>query len=215
MKMKSLVLLAMAIGCGLVAMLGVRQVLSGDKGAATETEKVLVAVTNIMPGQPLDDTNVAFKEWPKDRLPQGAVTSQEQYIERSLRVAVVPNEVIMVAKLNEKGVFGGSSEIPAGLRVATVPVTATKTHSGLILRFRHLQREPDALIGGAAEDVHAVRIGHVVGENGSRGVAAGHVRKVVQSLQALQKRQAGGCLTRSEGSLDIDLRSDRQHVQFG
>ena len=34
MKMKSLVLLAMAIGCGLVAMLGVRQVLSGDKGAA-------------------------------------------------------------------------------------------------------------------------------------------------------------------------------------
>jgi len=133
MKMKSLVLLAMAIGCGLVAMLGVRQVLSGDKGAATETEKVLVAVTNIMPGQPLDDTNVAFKEWPKDRLPQGAVTSQEQYIERSLRVAVVPNEVIMVAKLNEKGVFGGSSEIPAGLRVATVPVTATKTHSGLIL----------------------------------------------------------------------------------
>ena len=53
MKMKSLVLLAMAIGCGLVAMLGVRQVLSGDKGPAVETAKVLVAVTNIMPGQPL------------------------------------------------------------------------------------------------------------------------------------------------------------------
>ena len=31
MKMKSLVLLAMAIGCGLVAMLGVQQVFSGDK----------------------------------------------------------------------------------------------------------------------------------------------------------------------------------------
>jgi pilus assembly protein CpaB len=133
MKMKSLVLLAMAIGCGLVAMLGVRQVLSGDKGPAVETAKVLVAATNIMPGQPLDDTNVAFKEWPKDRIPQGAVTTQEQYVERSLRVSAVPNEVIMAAKLNEKGVFGGSSEIPAGMRVATVPVTATQTHSGLIL----------------------------------------------------------------------------------
>jgi pilus assembly protein CpaB len=133
MKMKSLVLLAMAIGCGLVAMLGVRQVLSGDKGPAVDTVKVLVAVTGIMPGQPLDDTNVAFKDWPKDRVPQGAVTTPEQYAERSLRVTAVPNEVIMAAKLNEKGVFGGSAEIPAGMRVATVPVTATQTHSGLIL----------------------------------------------------------------------------------
>jgi pilus assembly protein CpaB len=133
MKMKSLVLLAMAIGCGLVAMLGVRQVLSGDKGPAVETAKVLVAVTTIMPGQPLDDTNVSFKDWPKDKIPQGAVTAQEQYVERSLKVTAVPNEVIMAAKLNEKGVFGGSAEIPAGMRVATVPVTATQTHSGLIL----------------------------------------------------------------------------------
>lgn len=133
MKMKSLVLLAMAIGCGLVAMLGVRQVLSGDKGPAVETAKVLVAVTNIMPGQPLDDTNVTFKDWPKDKIPQGAVTTHEQYVERSLRVSAVPNEVIMAAKLNEKGVFGATAEIPAGMRVATVPVTATQTHSGLIL----------------------------------------------------------------------------------
>jgi pilus assembly protein CpaB len=132
MKMKSLVLLAMAIGCGFVAMLGVRQVLSGDK-KPVETAKVLEAVTNIMPGVPLDDTNVVLKEWPKDKIPQGAVTSREQYEERSLRVSAVANEPIMLAKLNEKGVFGGSSEIPAGMRVATVPVTVTKTHSGLIM----------------------------------------------------------------------------------
>jgi len=133
MKMKSLILLAMAIGCGFVAMLGVQQVLSGDKKPVEETAKVLVALTTIMPGQPLDDTNVAFKDWPKHQIPQGAVTSHEQYMERSLRVAAVSNELIMVAKLNEKGVFGGSSEIPTGMRVATVPVTVTKTHSGLIL----------------------------------------------------------------------------------
>lgn len=133
MKMKSLVLLAMAVGCGLVAMLGVQQVLSGDKKQAVDTGKVLVTVTNIMPGQPLDDTNVQFKQWPKNQIPEGAVTTKEQYEDRSLRVASVPNEVVMVAKLNEKGVFGGSSEIPEGMRVATVPVNVTKTHSGLIL----------------------------------------------------------------------------------
>jgi pilus assembly protein CpaB len=133
MKMKSLILLVMAIGCGFVAMLGVQQVLSGDKKPRVETATVLIAVTNIMPGQPLDDTNVVFKDWPKAEVPEGAVTTHEQYQERSLRVAAVPNEVIMSAKLNEKGVFGGSSEIPAGMRVATVPVNITKTHSGLIM----------------------------------------------------------------------------------
>jgi pilus assembly protein CpaB len=133
MKMKSLVLLAMAIGCGLVAMLGVQQVLSGDKKPPAEMGKVLVAITNIMPGQPLDESNVAFKEWDKKDIPLGAVTTHEEYQERSLRVSATPNEPIMVAKLNEKGVFGGSSEIPKGMRIATVPVTVTKTHSGLIL----------------------------------------------------------------------------------
>ena len=83
MKMKSLVLLAMAIGCGLVAMLGVQQVLSGDKKPPAETGKVLVAITNIMPGQPLDDSNVAFKAWDKNDIPQGAVTTHEEYQERS------------------------------------------------------------------------------------------------------------------------------------
>lgn len=133
MKMKSLVLLAMAIGCGLVAMLGVQQVLSGDKKPPVETGKVLVAITNIMPGQPLDDANVAFKAWDQNDIPQGAVTKSEEYQDRSLRVSAFPNEPIMIAKLNERGVFGGSSEIPKGMRVATVPVTVTETHSGLIL----------------------------------------------------------------------------------
>ena len=95
---------------------------------------MLVAITNIMPGQPLDDSNVAFKDV-ATRTTFRKVPSPrtKQYQERSLRVSAIPNEPIMIAKLNEKGVFGGSSEIPKGMRVATVPVTVTETHSGLIL----------------------------------------------------------------------------------
>jgi pilus assembly protein CpaB len=133
MKMKSVVLLAMAIGCGIVAMLGVQQVLSGDKKPPVEGGKVLVALTPIMPGVPLDDTNVVFKDWPKEQIPPGAVTDPKQYAKRALRVAAVPNEPIMAAKLGEEGVFGATSEIPKGMRVATVPVTMTQTHSGIIL----------------------------------------------------------------------------------
>lgn len=131
MKMKSLILFAVAIGLGLVAMLGVQKAMSQNQ-TETEYAQVLVASSDIAPGVPLDETNVAFKKWPLDAVPQGAVVKQEQYVERSLKAAAVTGEVIMQAKLGEKGVFGASSEIPDGMRAVTVSVDPTKTHSGQI-----------------------------------------------------------------------------------
>jgi pilus assembly protein CpaB len=132
MKLKSIVLLAVALGCGLVAMLGVQQALSGRKAPKEETAKVLVATAEISPGVPLDEGNTTFKSFPLSAVPQGAVTKREEFEERSMNVRAVPGEVIMLAKLSDKGVFGASAEIPEGMRVITVPVNATTTHSGLI-----------------------------------------------------------------------------------
>ena len=132
MKMKSVVLFALAIGLGLFAMLSVQKVMSQNQTAETEYAQVLVAITDIAPGIPLDDSNVAFRKWPKDAIPEGAVISEEQYVERALKGAAVSGEVVMAAKLGEKGVFGASSEIPDGMRAVTVSVDPTKTHSGQI-----------------------------------------------------------------------------------
>ncbi|MEX0715424.1 MAG: Flp pilus assembly protein CpaB [Planctomycetaceae bacterium] len=131
MKFKSVLLLAVAVGCGLVAMLGVRQVLSGPTEKTTES--VLVAKLEIQAGVPLDETNVGFKDMPIDLIPEGAVTSWEDITDRALRQGAFPDDVITVAKLGEKGYGNASSKIPKGWRVVTVPVDLTKTHSGLIL----------------------------------------------------------------------------------
>lgn len=135
MKLKSVLLLAVALGCGLVAMLGVQQVLSGDRGSNPNDNlvEVLVATAEIAPGTPLTDTNVAFKKWPKDAVPEGGVTQKEQYEERAVKTRTLPGEVIMMAKLGDKGVFGASNDIPEGMRVITVSVDLTMTSSGLIL----------------------------------------------------------------------------------
>ena len=63
MKLKSVLLLAVAMSCGLVAMLGVQQVLSGDKQVNQDDNvtKVLVATAEIVPGHRLDESNVVFK----------------------------------------------------------------------------------------------------------------------------------------------------------
>lgn len=131
MKMKSMVLFAVAIALGLFAMLGVQEVMS-QNNAEEQYAEVLVATTDVAPGVPLDETNVAFKKWPLEAVPQGAVTKEEQYVERALKGNAVAGEPIMQPKLGEKGVFGASSEIPEGMRAVTVSVDPTKTHSGQI-----------------------------------------------------------------------------------
>lgn len=134
MKMKSMVLLAVAAGCGLVAMLGVQQVLSGGNKPDSDSNhvKVLIATAEIAPGIPLDKTNVAFQDWPKDNIPPGAITKEEQYAERALRTRAFAGQPILEPQLGEKGVFNVSVEIPEGMRVVTVAVNLTMIHSGLM-----------------------------------------------------------------------------------
>ena len=133
MKAKSLILLSVAIGCGLVAMLGVQQLVNRGGSTNTETVQVLFARTDIPPGKPLDDTNTVFKSVPLGSQPEGAVTKPEEFDDRSLSVTAVANEPIMLAKLNQKGVHSRSMSIPAGMRVITVPATLTMTHNGFIM----------------------------------------------------------------------------------
>jgi pilus assembly protein CpaB len=130
MKMKSMMLLLVAAGFGLVAMLGVMQVLNG-KGDEPNV-KVAVAIADIPAGMPLDDTNVGFKEFPQSTVPSGAVTKAEEFAGKALVSRAVPGEVIMTAKLGGADAITASHQIPKGMRVATVSVNATKSHSGLI-----------------------------------------------------------------------------------
>ena len=135
MKFKTMLMMVVAIGCGLVAMLGVQQALSGkqtDRPVDDGKTQVLVTTVEVLPGSPLDDTNVKFTEWPKDLVPAGAVTTKEEYAERALTVHALPGEVVMNSRLGEPGIYGASSDIPEGMRVVTVSVDLTMTHSGLI-----------------------------------------------------------------------------------
>lgn len=131
MKSKSLVLLAFAGICGLVAMVGVRKALN-NKEPAVETVSVLVATGDLDATSRLDETNTEFKAVPVDSVPEGAITDRSQCIERQLLVRVMPGDWITVNKLSEKGVAGVVGQIPKGMRVVSVPVNQTTSHSGML-----------------------------------------------------------------------------------
>ena len=133
MKPKTLILMVFALGCGLVAMLGVQQAMSNNGKAQVNKTKVLHALADIPAGVALNETNVEFRELATDDLPDGAITRVEDYEERALMIPVVANDIIIATKLGEKGDFGAAVSIPKGMRVKTIAVNDTKTHSGMLM----------------------------------------------------------------------------------
>ena len=119
--------LVVAAGCGLVAMIGAQQMLA--RGPKAEMVKVLVARQEIDPGLRLTPDSVVFKEFPKDTVPEGAVTKEEEFAERALKTRGYPGQIILVPQLGEKGQFGTSLQIPEGKRLATLKVDAVGIHS--------------------------------------------------------------------------------------
>ncbi len=131
MKNKSLLLFAVAAGCGLVAMVGAQRMMA-DRTPQVDTVRVLVARIDIDAGVKLDKESVMFRDLARDAVPEGAIVSEEQFQERALRSRAYAGQVLLVAQLGEKGVFGTSIKIPKGMRLVSLPVTATMTHSGIM-----------------------------------------------------------------------------------
>ena len=78
MRTKSLTLLALAGGCGIVASIGISQVLdSHQTQLMVETKPIYVALHNINLGDPIDVSMVSFQDWPKDKIPRGAIAQLE------------------------------------------------------------------------------------------------------------------------------------------
>jgi pilus assembly protein CpaB len=133
MKNQSLLLLALAGGCGLVAMFGVKQLIDNKPEADQEdTVPVLCASAEIQVGEPLNELNTKFVDVNVSAIPEGAVVEVTEIEERALRVPASPGDWITTGKLTEKGEFGVIGQIPPGMRVKTIPVDGTQVHSGML-----------------------------------------------------------------------------------
>lgn len=133
MRPKSLVLLALALGCGLVASIGISQVLDGTKPAAVETSPIYVALKNINVGDPVTEQTVSLEEWPTDKIPVGAVSKWDDLEERRPRSTIYQGEPILDSKLLGKGQTNDPIKgVPKGMRLYTVSVDARKSAAGLL-----------------------------------------------------------------------------------
>ena len=138
MRAKSLVLLMLALGCGIVASVGITQVISNRTTETTvvqaETEQIFVAMKDIPMGDPVSAQAVKLEEWPKDKVPKGAITKLEDIENRRPKSRIFAGSPILDNQLLGKGAIdqGASDAIPKGSRVVAVKVDAVSGSASLI-----------------------------------------------------------------------------------
>ena len=134
MRTKSLVLLVLALGCGLVASIGISQIIEQNKNSpmATETEAILVAMKPITAQEQLKAENIKLEQWPKNLVPKGALTKIEEIEGRRVKHALAPGEPILQNKLVGEQDKRPTIEVPPGYRLKAVHADAVSAVGNLI-----------------------------------------------------------------------------------
>jgi pilus assembly protein CpaB len=129
MRAKSLVLLLIALGCGVVASVAVSQVVLDQKGQAVQTTTVLVASKNISAAAKITADSVRQEQYPADKVPFGAVVDLNLLQGKFAKQPIYANEPILDVKLSNKG---KDLIIPDGYRVFDIVVSDQVGGSGYI-----------------------------------------------------------------------------------
>jgi pilus assembly protein CpaB len=136
MRPKSLILILFALGCGLVASIGISQVMeSRARNGSVEMQQIYVALVDVPQRTALTPDMVKLEEWPKERVPLGAITKLESLEGRTPRHPLYAGEPILENKLidPQKDLGVVSEKIRAGFRAISVKVDNEVGAAGLIL----------------------------------------------------------------------------------
>jgi pilus assembly protein CpaB len=123
MRMKSIILIFIALGCGLVASIGISQVMDrgGSSTTSMEMEQILVALTDIDIGAKLHPENVKLEDWPRAKVPEGAIRRLDQVTDKYASARFYKGEALHASKVTSQP-GNVAIQIPAGYRAMPVKV---------------------------------------------------------------------------------------------
>ncbi len=221
MRAKSLVLIMIALGCGLVASIAISQVM--ERGANSgngkvETVPIYVATTDIDMNEQLTAENVRMEEWPKSKIPEGAITSLEDVTEQFARTRLYEGEPIVTRKLAD-GISGPAIKIPPGCRVCSLTVRMDTAVSYLVKPgdrvdiFGYFKAGRDIPKTGTQEILRNVRVFAINSET-EQGVAEDGKAIIAKTVSVLvQQEQVARLMLAAElGNLRLVLRRPNEEV---
>jgi pilus assembly protein CpaB len=192
MKMKSLVLIFIALGCGLVASIGISQVMErgGSGGPKLEMEQILVALSEVDAGAKLDAQNIKLEDWPKGKIPEGAIRSLDEVKDKFTLVRFYKGEPIILAKISDEA-RNFTMTIPEGYRVMPVKVDDETVMKAVQVGDRvdvmvFLRRSDEITTTGSYPILRNVRL-FAVGANTERSVDEKGKEVAVRTVSLLVK----------------------------
>lgn len=134
MRSKSGILLIVALGCGMVASVGISQVVAERQASDNQIQlvEILVATRDIDVQEKINADNIRLEKWPKDRLPEGAITKLEDVENRFANQRLFAGEPLLPAKLMDSA-ESVANKIPPGHRVFDMSVDNNTGGMGYIL----------------------------------------------------------------------------------
>lgn len=220
----------LALGCGLVASIGITEVISRrnavPSGAAGDTKGIFVAMTDIGLGDQLTAQVLKLEQWPKDKLPPGAISQIEDVEGRRARTKLYAGEPILENRLLGKGASeqGATALIPKGYRVVPVKVDLVSGGSSLILPgdrvdvMVHLVKDPgrdirETVTRTILQDIKVFAVDNIVDlerdkDGNSRSISAKTISLLVTPEQA-----ATVMLATQMGVINLVMRSPEDDQQ--
>lgn len=134
MKSKSIFLMAVSLGFGLVAAIGITQVMGRSKTEATAEvakQTVLVAVDDLDINTELTPEMFTEEQWPVTMLPEGIVTKFEEIEGKAITARAGKKGFIYLSNLINKDEIN-LKNIPAGFKLIGISLGAEDHLSGLL-----------------------------------------------------------------------------------
>jgi pilus assembly protein CpaB len=222
MRPKTLALLLLALGCGLVASVGITQMMANrnkDAAVSGESQPIFVASNDIGLGDQLNSQVIRLEQWPKDKVPVGAISQLEQVDGRRSRTRLYAGEPILENKLLSRGASNGgpSDLIPKGYNVVTVKVDLVSGGGSLIMPgdrvdvMVHLVKDPsrdipETVTRTILQDIKVFAVNDVLGLDGEKEGAKSIAAKTI-SLLVAPNQAAMVMLATQLGTVQLVMRS--------
>lgn len=134
MSGRTVIVIALALVCGLSAAVGI-QIVMRKPAAAVKTEPVLFAAADIQRGETIDEKMIEVRKVPVGQTPPGALAKLEDVVGRAAHYPMLKGDALADAKLTAKGSGGGMAGlIRPGMRAFTIQTpTLSSSLAGFLL----------------------------------------------------------------------------------
>lgn len=136
MSVKTIVVVLLAVVCGLSAAWGVNQFSrSADATVLPKTAPIVVAKTEIPRGRMLVAEDVEIRQWPGSAIVRGSLSKMEDVVDRAALTPLVVGEPVLEGKLAAKNSGRGlAALVPNGMRAYTIQASRVASNvAGFIL----------------------------------------------------------------------------------